>query len=355
MTDHQAFQPSWASHPGETITDVLRERSLSINEFSQRFGVPRRVIEDLLHGRIEITLAMARQLHSIVGGSVEFWMSRDFQYRRDRARLRATEGEWLAALPLRDMIKFGWINTERLTELRACLAFFGVANIRAWQEKYADVHQMAAFRTSPSYDSRPAAVAVWLRQGERQAEAITCNPWDASAFQESLRQLRQLTREKDPRRFLPRLQELCAENGVAVVVVRAPNGCRASGATRFMALDKALLQLSFRYLNDDHFWFTLFHEAGHLLLHGATRLFLESPDTAATNEEQQANDFAARMLVPEEFRQELIRLPSEARKVIRFARKVGVSPGIVVGQLQHHGRVRRDHLNRLKRRFRWND
>ena len=140
-----------------------------------------------------------------------------------------------------------------------------------------------------------------------------------------------------------------------MAIVRAPRGCRASGATRFLSANKALLMLSFRYLSDDHFWFTFFHEGGHLLLHSEKSLFLEGADMPSSREEEEANDFAARALIPLEFQPLLAGLNADARGVIRFARQVGVSPGIVVGQLQHLGRVDRGQLNGLKRRFRWGE
>lgn len=142
---------------------------------------------------------------------------------------------------------------------------------------------------------------------------------------------------------------------VAVAIVRVPNGCRASGASRFLTQNKALLMLSFRYLTDDHFWFTFFHEAGHLLLHSARDLFLEGVDTPLTTQEQEANQFTARTLVPPEFQSSLLSLPLDERAVIRFATRLGVSPGIVVGQLQHLRKIRHNQLNRLKRRFKWED
>jgi Zn-dependent peptidase ImmA (M78 family) len=157
---------------------------------------------------------------------------------------------------------------------------------------------------------------------------------------------------KDPQIFIPKLRRISAESGVGVAVVRAPTGCRASGATRFLSDEKALLLLSFRYLTDDHFWFTFFHEAGHLILHGR-KLFLESADMPLDEEEQQANDFSAEILVPAEFVSEMLSLPKNGRQVIRFARRVGVSPGIIVGQLQHLGRIKHSQLNKLKRRYHW--
>ena len=76
----------------------------------------------------------------------------------------------------------------------------------------------------------------------------------------------------------------------------------------------------------------------------------ESLDTKA---EREANDFAADALVPPEYRNALLALPRDSREVIRFARKIGVAPGIVVGQLQHFKKLTHRQLNTLKRRFQW--
>ncbi len=355
MNQSTEFSPDWASAPGDTMLDILHERNLSLIEFAHRMEDTLEHATDLIQGRATITIGIARRLEQLLGGSVEFWMSRDFQYRHDTARLHAADNEWLAELPLGDMIKFGWITPvpRPSDEMAACLRFFGVSSVPVWRQSYARLREMVAFRTSPSFDSRPAAVAAWLRQGEIEGEAIDCSPWDPNHFERSLPSIRSLTRQKDPNRFTSELQRICAASGVAVVVVRAPNGCRASGATRFLSRRKALLLLSFRHLSDDQFWFSFFHEAAHLLLHGDKGFFLEGVEAPVTEQEEEANEFAGRALVPPDFHQAMSDLPAHARDVIRFARRLGVSPGIVVGQLQHFGRLKRNQLNGLKRRFRW--
>jgi HTH-type transcriptional regulator/antitoxin HigA len=360
MPSTQEFRPDWVSAPGDTMTDILRERDLSEVEFAKQIGQTNEEAQDLLHGRATITIGIARQLERALGASVEFWMSRDVQYRHDVARLEA-EPEWLQELPVGDMIRFGWISPvpHPSEEVAACLRFFGVPSVRAWRRVYGELQQMVAFRTSPSFDSSPGAVAAWLRQGEIQTGGLKCGSWDATRFEKSLQAIRPLTRLKDPGSFIPKLQNLCAAAGVAVAVVRPPTGCRASGATRFFSPKKALLLLSFRYLSDDHFWFTFFHEAGHLLLHDGGRLFLEGVDMDSTPEEQEANEFAARTLIPTEYQNELLSLRvnsrEAAREVIKFAQRLGISPGIVVGQLQHYQRIKPHRLNSVKRRFEWSD
>ena len=194
---------------------------------------------------------------------------------------------------------------------------------------------------------------------------MNANLGTPEGFLESLSEIRKLTRDKDPAKFIPALRRICSENGVAAVVVRAPSGCRSSGATRFITAEKAILQLSFRFLSDDQLWFTVFHEAGHILFHGERRFFssglnkqkswiLEGKDvTQQDDEEREANDFAANILIPTEFQDELSSLIFNPRSVIRFAHRLGISPGIVAGQLQYAGLVSYDQLNRLKRRYEW--
>lgn len=376
MSSGATFRPTWTSAPGETILDILRDRGISVDEFTESLGESRPNVDSLLQGRATITLALARRLKRILGPSVAFWMSRDFHYREDISRFHKEEKAWLRELPVGDMIKFGWLDPvpRPVDEYAACLRFFDVPSIDAWRRKYSDIQASAAFKTSASLDSQPAAVAAWLRQGEIEAQSEHCQPWDPAKFAHALIGVRKLTKEKKPAIFLSKLKDICRECGVAIVVLRSPTGCRASGATRFISDTKALLLLSFRYLSDDHFWFTFFHEAGHLLLHGRDRLFIEDAskakaesskrskvadlfpapdDTGSLVEEREANRFAADSLIPPAHQISMSGLPLEPRAIIRFALRVGVSPGIVVGQLQHLGRVKHDRLNRLKRRFVW--
>ena len=368
MASSQAFQPGWASAPGETIADLLAGRDLSIEDFANLIDETPEAVTSLLEGRATISIGIARRLEQVLGSSVEFWMSRDYQYREDISRLHEAEQDWLRDLPIGDMIRFGWLSPtpHPSDEAAACLSFFGVPSLASWRRAYGGLEQMAAFRTARAFDSRPGAVAAWLRRGEVEAEEIETKPWDAADFKDCLSDLRSLTRRHDPDHFIPELRERCAETGVAIVVVRAPAGCRASGAVRFLTPDKAMVQLSFRYLSDDQFWFTFFHEAGHLLLHreriallealrGDRCGLLEETDPLSDAEEQEASDFAAGVLVPPAFQAGLESVPLDSRSVIKFSARLGVSPGIVVGQLQHLGRIAPSRLNRLKRRYQWED
>ncbi|SRR5258708_15525485 len=351
----ETFNPDWTSAPGETISDVLRERCISVDDFALRMQKSQQETLELLQGRSPITLGTARRLEKILGASVQFWMSREFRYRQRLGESAQDDNAWLQTLPVTDMLKFGWLSSisKGSDLLAACLQFFGVPSVAAWHRAYGALEQKYAFRTSASFDSETGALLAWLRRGEIEGSAIDCAAWNPLSFKSALDSIRALTREGDPKRFLPTLQESCAKTGVAVVIVRSPNGSRASGATRFLSKNKALLLLSFRYLSDDQFWFSFFHEAGHLLLHDTNDVFLEGVENDDAAKEREANEFAFRLLIPPEFQNDFLRLPRNGFALARFAKRVGIAPGIVVGQLQYHGRLKPNHFNNLKRRYEW--
>ncbi|RZJ29750.1 MAG: ImmA/IrrE family metallo-endopeptidase, partial [Chryseobacterium sp.] len=311
MTMTETFQPNWVSVPGDTILDILEERNLSIDSFAKEMGKPRNFIYGLVNGTNSINEELSEKLANILGPSVDFWMRREFQYREGLVRLKKVEeNAWLKLLPIRDMVGFGWIKEEISKNVSTLLTYFGVSNINEWHLKYQAEMAQVSFRTSSTFKQQPAAVAAWLRQGEIQSQKIECEKWNSKLFSQALIEIRSLTKIKDPQVFLPRLKSICAKCGVAVAIVRTPNGCQASGVTKFLTSDRALLMLSFRYLTDDHFWFTFFHEAGHLLLHGKKCVFVEEigKNRIISDEEHEANEFAADLLIPAIYREKMMNL-----------------------------------------------
>ena len=362
MNVAHAFEPDWVSPPGATVLDLLEERGCTVGEFARAIHRTTQEVSRLLYGAEQLTGPWAEQLAGVLGASPDFWLRREEQYRRDVERLwQSSDPEvattWLTELPVEDMVRFGWLpkGTSKAESVTNALAFFGVPSVDSWRRHYSLALESAAYRTSTAYETKPGAVAAWLRQGELAASELDCESWNPERFRATLPRLRSLSREPDPERFLQELIELCRQCGVAVVIERAPSGCRASGATKFLSSKKALMLLSFRYLSDDQFWFTVFHEAGHLLLHSQDGLFLEGIETANSDAENEADEFARLNLFTEAGLNELRSLPLNHFAIARFAKRVGVAAGLVVGQLQEMERVPYRHFNYLKSRYSWRD
>lgn len=355
----ESFTPDWFSPPGDTIAALLVRQSRDAGSLAAAIGKDTAFVLRLISGTERIDDAVAGKLAKKLGGSTVFWDTRQRLFDASLARMAGhiEQGEartWLASLPLKEMREAGWLAVSTTTPpLHTAMAYFGVVNATEWREQYAKFATKFAYRSSPTFESKIGALAAWLRQGELEAYQVRCAPWDSQAFLRVLADIRGLTRLKDPAAFLIRLRRACAKAGVAVVFVTAPSGCRASGATRFITPDKAMIVLSFRHLSDDHFWFSFFHEAGHLLLHKKDDTFIDGAAATETDREKEANFFAAGFLVPPTRREELLNLSPRMKEVVRFAVSLGIAPGIVVGQLQHEGVIGRNQLNGLKRRYTW--
>jgi Zn-dependent peptidase ImmA (M78 family) len=127
-----------------------------------------------------------------------------------------------------------------------------------------------------------------------------------------------------------------------------------SGATRWLSPTKALIQLSLRYKSDDQLWFSFFHEAGHVLLHGKRAVFIEDGKSPKDAREKEADAFAAETLIPSDaYAKVQASLPVSAERMRTLAAEIGVAPGIIVGRLQHDGWLPFDQFSHLKRRFQW--
>jgi HTH-type transcriptional regulator/antitoxin HigA len=207
--------------------------------------------------------------------------------------------------------------------------------------------------SSKRYSIDPAAAATWLRQGERSAASIECEPYKKSKFKQSLIDIRKLTNETDPTVFVTQLVQICAKCGIAVVFEPAPKGCPVSGATKWLSPTKALLMLSLRHRSNDHLWFSFFHEAGHLLVHGKRMMFIEVAGMLSDEQEDEANRFARDMLIPPALGMRLSELQTHETDVLRFAKEAAIAPGIVVGRMQNEQLLPWNKLNHLKVRYKW--
>lgn len=352
-------KPDWVSPPGHTIISIIEERELTLEQFANNIGRSINIAQKILDGTHIIDQDLARQLARTLGASESFWLAREYDYRSYVSPPRNTQinnlTELLAKLPINDMQKFGWIEKTRSVEdkVSECLAFFGVSSLAQWQGRYEHAFLQAAYRSSATHPSCEVSTSAWLRQGELETQGDEVATWSPEVLAHYISNFRRLTWYKSPDLFLPKLKELLSHAGVKFAIVRTPKGCSASGAVRILSDGTPHIQLSFRYLSDDQFWFTLFHEIAHLILHFDKMPFFENSHQGEEKYELEANEFATKVIVPMQYREELLSLGGSRFPIIGFAKKIGIAPGLVVGQLQHEGIIGFNQMQHLKRRYRW--
>ncbi|MBU4485900.1 MAG: HigA family addiction module antidote protein [Candidatus Delongbacteria bacterium] len=350
------YIPESVTHPGETLNDILEERGMSQLELAVRTGRPKTKLNEIIKGKISITPETAIQLENVLGIPADFWNTRQKKYdeniaKKEAAVRMAEYTEWLKSMPVNEMIKLGWLKKfeDKALQTWELLKFFGINSPTEWKNIWGC--KEIAFRQSFCFKKNPEATSVWLRKGELEAQSIKCSSFDKQKFGSVLRSILPMTNES-PEKFESEVIKLCAAAGVAVAFVPPLKGVPVYGITRWLNPDKALLQLSLRGKYEDIFWFTFFHEAGHILLHGKKDIFIESSENK-DEKETEADVFARDCPIPFENWQNFIQSGNYNTKkaVTDFAEKLGISPAIVVGRLQHEKFIEFSHLNDMKRKF----
>ena len=352
-----AFDPDYAVPPGRTLLETIETLGMDQRELATRTGLTPKHINQIIQGAVSITQESALRLERATGVPVRLWNNLEMNYREQLAKLEEREQlqanlAWLKEIPVKELITRGKIEkqSDPVLTFRSVLNFFGVANEEAWRSLW--LSPSVAFRKSPAFSSKPSPMATWLRLGELEAQKIICKPFDKAKFRAVLEEIRELTTES-PETFVQKMQKLCAEAGVAVVLVPEIKGAPACGAAQWLTSDKAVIQLSLRYKTNDQFWFSFFHEAGHILHDGKKDKFIDGDHEKGESEER-ADRFASIMLIPAEHAGVLANQRS-ASKVMSFAKSIRIAPGIVVGRLQHDKVVGYHQLNALKIHFQWVD
>ncbi len=326
--------------PGEFLREELEARGWSQTELAEIIGRPVRLINELIAGKKAITPETAVQLGDSLDTGPELWMNLESQYQLSKVRntdgLIARRAKLYGRFPVREMIKRGWIEASKSIEVleQQFLAFFGLDSLDA---EIPFCH--AAKKTAPQ-DLPTMLQLAWLCRARRLASEQVIAPYAEASLRQALPRLSALLSAPEETRHVARV---LAECGVRFVVVEPIPGAKIDGACFWLSASQPVVALSLRLDRIDNFWFVLRHELEHVLQrHGQDRYFLDQDLDAATSgqipeEEVVANTAAAVFCVSaEEINNFMLRVSPffKEERVLLFAQRLNVHPGIVVGQLQ---------------------
>lgn len=330
------FEPDYAVPPGATLREVMESLCMKQAELAVRTGLSVQTLNRIFNGEQPITYETANKLELVTGVPARMWNNLEAQYREQLTKIAEREQlntsiEWLKSIPTKELIERGLIKQEsdNINLLRNTLAFYGVSSVAVWREIWEN--PAVAARRSPCFETCPGPASAWIRQGEIQAQAVQCQPYNRERFQEVLPVIRNLTRET-PDIFEPEMKQLCASAGVAVALVPEMKKVPWNGATKWLSPHKAMILLCLRGKGEDRFWFSFFHEAGHVL-NDNKKLLLVNDGTEADSREERANSFAANILIPPQYN-DRIRVCRTKSDIVSIAKELGIAPGIVAGRYQ---------------------
>jgi HTH-type transcriptional regulator/antitoxin HigA len=335
-------EPVETFSPGEFIKEELEARGWTQNDLAEILGRPIHRVNEIVNGKTGITPETAKGLAEAFNTSPQLWMNLESAYRLYLTKLDKEPISRRAALytqaPIRIMIKRGWIESSAnidVLEQRLC-EFFGAPDLLQIPE----LKCMARKSTTELTQEQRA----WLFRVKNLAQAVHAEKYSKTRLTLALEKLKNMVVDEAEIRFIPKV---LADAGIKLLIVEPLPQSKIDGVS-FWANGNPVIALSLRFDRIDSFWHTLMHEIGHIKNEDGltdnrlvldTDLFDEYDDGKPY--EKKADEFAVNFLVPQkELNDFMIRVqPLYSKlKIVGFAKKIEVHPGIVVGQLHHLGR-----------------
>jgi HTH-type transcriptional regulator/antitoxin HigA len=340
LVEHYEEKHVALGYPGAVAAIEFRLEQAGL---TQRDLVPfigsRAKVSEVLSGKRQITMPMARALHEHLGIPAEVLLQgRGVSLEDPLARI-----EW-NRFPVKAMAKLGWIPKVKNLESRA-RELVGDLIRRAGGPTVAAAalyRKNEYARANAKMD--PYALKAWcckvLADANEARPPVSYKPGTITL--DFLGQVARLSWSNEG----PRLaREFLAKHGISLVVVRHLPKTYLDGAAFKLGDGTPVIGLTLRYDRVDSFWFGLLHELAHLGRHMETEGDTAFVDDLTLREveggrrdpkEAQADEWAEEALVPA-----AIWETSEARRnptpmaVVSLAKLLQVHPAIVAGRIRH--------------------
>ena len=312
-------------------------------------GMSEKHISKLINGDVQLTPEVAVRLEMVLGVPAKFWNKLEATYREKLIKANAenemdSDKELVKKLPYREMSKNGWVPetreaTEKVIYLRK---YFEVVNLEIIKDM--KLSKIACRRLAETEKGNLALLA-WAQKAKLEARAIETSLIDLKTLKEKLPEIRSMT-AMNPADFCPKLIEMLSGCGIALVFLPHIGGSFLHGAT-FRDGNKIVVGLTVRGKDADKFWFSLFHELGHILLG-----HINQSDGTTDEDEEAADNFAKETLIPTvEFNAFTSLNDFSKTSICSFAQKQNILCGIVVGRLQKEGFINYNRCNDLKTKY----
>lgn len=334
MSNYVEFNDKIAFHPGYYLKEIIDDTGLTQEDFAKRLDTTPKNLSCLVRGEQSLSVEIAMKLSRMLGTSVAYWLNLQQTYDTLVAEMNSQERieEERAVFKLLDYKYFrdyyGLPDFPRkIDEQIACLrSFLQVSSLTVFRKK----DMAVSFRNCGEWmnESNIIKANIMVQLAINEARTIDTPRFNKARFEELAEYA--LTLTENHSEFYPILREKFAEAGVVFVVLPNLPGSKTNGATKKIG-NSIMLMVNDRRLSSDTFWFTLFHEIGHII-NGDYGITFEDEG----NFEDAADQYAEDRLIPRAAYDAFVKAGRfDVDSIRKFAKRISRDPGIVLGRLKN--------------------
>ena len=331
MSNYIEYNGKIAFHPGYYLKEIVDDSGLTQEDFAKRLGTTPKNLSILIKGEQNLSIDVATKLSRMMGTTIAYWLNLQQAYDEKLAELQSEEelGREREVFKLinykyfRDNFKLPNLPRRVDEQIKCVREFLSVSSLTVLEEKNLAV----SFRSYSENLSRSNTINAnaMVQIGINQALKMEIPKYNKKRFEKAVSFA--LTQTMNHHGFLPIIKKAFGEAGVALVALPNLKNSGINGATKRVD-GKVMLMVNDRRHYADTFWFTLFHEIGHILNGDLGVSFYNEA-------EDEADNYAQAMLIPREQYEAFVSQHHyfNESNICEFAREISRDPGIVLGRL----------------------
>ncbi len=339
MSNYIEYNDTIAFHPGYYIKEIIDESGLTQEDFAKRLDTTPKNLSLLIRGEQSLSIDIAMKLSRMIGTSVTYWLNLQNAYDALIAEFKSEEElaqerkvfEYFDYKYFRENFGLPDLPRKKDEQIKRVREFLNVATLSVFKKRDMAVSFRSANEKLTEASTVKANVMVQIATNKTLKTDVP--KFNKKRFEEAADYALSLTREHEE--FYPLIKKAFLDAGVMFVILPNISGSKTNGATKKVG-DNIMLMVNDRRLNADSFWFTLFHEIGHII-NGDYGISFEKE----TGEQEDAADrYAEDKLIPPDKYQEFLKNKKyDLQSIMTFANQIERDPGIVLGRLQKDGIV----------------
>lgn len=359
----QIYEELIAFHPGYYVKQFIEELGMSQEELAKRIETSGKNVSDLINGKANLADDMALKLSIVFGTSVKMWLNLNQIYIEkkleiERRKQEDRQCELVKKIDYKFWVDLGLVEQKRKSadKVKELQKYFKISSLDVLNRR--DFLVQCRTAVNEVQDINVINANAWVQTAINIGNEIDVEVFDINKLREMLPDLRKMTLES-PDVFYPELKKKLNSCGVALVLLPNLKNCGVNGAVKWMNKEKVILAINDRKKYADIFWFSFFHELGHVFQQRLKMLIVsEKNEMIESNElterlEKEADQFSRNLLIPEKDYHDFIdQHRFEEKDILEFSKKIEIHPGIVLGRLQKEGFVDYNTtLNSLKTKY----
>lgn len=337
MSNYIEYNDKVAFHPGYYLKEIVDESGLTQEDFAKRLGTTPKNLSILLKGDQSLSIDMASKLSRMLGTSIAYWLNLQQAYDEKLAEIQSEEElkrereifRLIDYKYFRDNFKFPDLPRQVDKQIKLVREYLSVSSLTVLEEDNLTVNFKKYSRHLSRSNTINANVMVQLAVNQTLKKKTP--KYNKKKFEKAVTFA--LTQTRNHAGFFPALQKVFEEAGVVLVALPNLKNSGVNGASKKVD-GRVMLLVNDRRHYADTFWFTLFHEIGHILNGDLGVSFKDET-------EDEADLFAQRTLIPEDKYKSFVQQSDsyDEAAIRRFADSIDRDPGIVLGRLLRDGIV----------------